>query len=79
AAELFADVPGEAAETGDFPNHGAEALTPFSAVLEGAAGRENPGDVLVVTSVGTAVLDAAAAELVYETAVEADVGTEIPL
>lgn len=79
AAELFADVPGEAAKTGDFPNHGAEALTPFSAVLEGTARRENPEDVLVVTSVGTAVLDAAAAELVYETAVEADVGTETPL
>ena len=79
AAELFADVPEEAAETGDFPNRGADALTPFSAVLEGNAGREHPDDVLVVASVGTAVLDAAAAEIVYETAVETGVGTETTL
>jgi alanine dehydrogenase len=79
AAELFADVPEEAAETGDFPTRGAEALTPFSAVLDGRAGRKNPEDVVVVASVGTAVLDAAAAELVYETALEAGVGTETVL
>lgn len=79
AAGLFADVPEEAAETGDFPNHRREALTPFSAVLEGEAGRESPEDVLVVASVGTAVLDAASAELVYETALEAGVGEETTL
>ena len=79
AAELFADVPEEAAETGDFPNHGSDALTPFSAVLEGNAGRGHPDDVLVVASVGTAVLDAAASELVYETAVDDGVGTETTL
>jgi alanine dehydrogenase len=79
AAELFADVPEEAAETGDFPNHGADDLTPFSAVLEGVAGRKRPDDVLVVASVGTAVLDAAAAELIYGTAVEDGVGLETTL
>lgn len=79
AAELFADVPEEAAETGDFPNHGVDALTPFSAVLGGNAGRACSDDVLVVASVGTAVLDTATAELVYETAVEEGVGTETTL
>lgn len=79
ATELFADVPEEAAETGDFPRHGADALTPLSAVLEEEAGREGPADVVVVSSVGTAVLDAAAAELVYETALRRGVGTETTL
>lgn len=76
AARVFADVPEEAAETGDFPDHDAAALTPFSAVLEGDAGRESPDDVLVVASVGSAVLDAAAAAHVYERAAEDEVGTE---
>jgi alanine dehydrogenase len=79
ASGVFADVPEEAAETGDFPNHEADALTPFSAVLDGNKGRANPEEVLVVASVGTAVLDVATAELVYETAVNADVGTETTL
>ncbi len=79
ASELFADVPEEAAETGDFPNHGPEALTPFSAVLDGKAGRKNDTDVLVVASVGTAILDAAAAELIYEAALDGDVGVETTL
>ena len=78
--DLFVrDVPEEAAETGDFPNHEADALTPFSAVLDGNKGRAHPEEVLVVASVGTAVLDVATAELVYETAVNADVGTETTL
>ncbi len=76
AGGLFADVPEEAAETGDFPNHGAGALTPLSAVLNGTAGRKSDDDILVVASVGTAILDAAAAELLYEAAVEGDVGVE---
>ncbi len=79
ATDLYADVPEEVAETGDFPNHDADALGPFSAVLEGKADRDRDDDILVVASVGTAVLDAAAAELVYEAAVDDDVGTETPL
>lgn len=79
AARLFADVPEEAAETGDFPHHGTDALTPISAVLEGDASRAHRDDILVVASVGTAVLDAASAELVYETAVNAEVGMKTSL
>lgn len=77
AAELFADVPEEAVETGDFPSHDAEDLTPLSAVFEGDAGRTRDDETLVVASVGSAVLDAAAAEHLYERAVERNVGREV--
>lgn len=77
AAELFADVPEEAAETGDFPSHDAEELTPLSAVFEGYAGRTRDDEILVVASVGSAVLDAAAAEHLYERAVERSIGREV--
>lgn len=79
AARVFADVPEEVAETGDVREAGLDAddLHPFSAVFEGAAGRGNPDEIIVVESVGSAVMDAATAGLVYEKAVEADVGTTL--
>jgi alanine dehydrogenase len=79
AAQLFADVPEEAAETGDFPAHDASAVTPLSAVFEGDAARESSSEIIVVASVGSAVLDAAAAATLFERAVEAAVGTETAL
>ncbi|MFW5948704.1 MAG: ornithine cyclodeaminase family protein [Halolamina sp.] len=79
AAGLFADVPEEAAKTGDFPEHDESAFTPLSAVFEGEAGRESDEDVLVVASVGSAVLDAAAATALFEQAVAANVGTDVGL
>jgi len=81
AARVFADVPGEAAGTGDALAAGLEAadMVPFSAVLLGEAGRENDHEILVVESVGTAVLDAAAAGHVFEAAEEGDVGVEFEL
>jgi alanine dehydrogenase len=79
AARLFADVPEEAAETGDLPDGDAGDLLALSAVFEGEAGRESAAEVLVVLSVGSAVLDAATAGHVYERAVEAGVGTEVDL
>lgn len=79
AAGLFADVPEEAAETGDFPAHDADALTPLSAVFEGDAGRESPEDIIVVASVGSAVLDAASASALFERARVENVGTELSL
>jgi len=79
AARLFGDVPAEAAATGDFPDRGPDSLTPFSSVLAGTAGRDSPEDVIVLKSVGTAVLDAAAAELVYDRARTADAGTVLDL
>lgn len=79
ADQLFADVPAEAAETGDFPRHDPSDLTPFSAVLTGDAGRNDDRGIVVTKSVGTAVLDAAAAAFVHDRAVEVDVGTVVDL
>jgi alanine dehydrogenase len=81
AARVFADVPGEVAEIGDVKAADLEeaGLVPLSAVFEDRSGREDDDDILVVESVGTAVLDAATAEYVYGRAVEADVGTEFNL
>jgi len=76
AARLFADVPAEAAATGDFPGRDAGAFTPLSAVFEGEAGRRDGSEILVVASVGTAVLDAATATFVHDRAVERGVGTD---
>ena len=81
ASRVFADVPEEVAEIGDAlgAEIEADALIPFSEVLEGRAGRESDDEILVVESVGTAVLDAATAEYVLEEAAENGVGTEVSL
>jgi alanine dehydrogenase len=81
AARVFADVPREVADVGDALDAGlaADDFTPLSEVFEGRAGRESDDEVLVVESVGTAVLDAATAEHVYERAVESGVGTDVEL
>ncbi|WP_224333477.1 ornithine cyclodeaminase family protein [Haloprofundus halobius] len=81
AVRIFADVPEEAAETGDVAGTGLSApdLTPLSDVFEGKSGREGDEEILVVASVGTAVLDAATAAHVYEAAESEDVGREIEL
>jgi alanine dehydrogenase len=81
ASEVFADVPEEVAHVGDLRDTGLEAsdLTHLGAVFAGNAGRGSPEEILVVESVGTAVLDAAAAEYVYDAAIEADVGVDVPL
>lgn len=79
ANRLFADAPAGAAETGDFPDLGPADLSPFSSVLTGNAGRGHDREVIVVKSVGTAVLDAAAAAFLFDRAVEAGVGTVVDL
>ena len=79
AVRLFADVPEEAAGTGDFPDHDESAFTPLSAVFEGEAGRESDEEILAVASVGSAVLDAAAATALFEQATAGNVGTEVDL
>jgi alanine dehydrogenase len=81
ADRLFADVPEEVATIGDLRDTGLEAadLTPLGAVLAGEAGRGAPDEIVVVESVGTAVLDAAAGEYVYDAALAADVGVDVPL
>ena len=81
AARVFADVPAEVAGIGDALDAGLEAsdMRPFSDVLEGEAGRESDQEILVVESVGTAVLDAAAGGHLLERAEAEDVGTEFEL
>lgn len=81
ATRAFADVPTEVAATGDALAAGldADGFRPLSAVLEGDAGRTESEDVIVVCSVGTAVLDAATAEHLFERAEARAVGTVVDL
>jgi len=81
AALVFADVPGEVADTGDAvgADLGVGDLTPLAALAEGSAGRESPDDVLVVESVGSAVFDAAAAEHLLGRLQSRDLGTAVEL
>ncbi|MFC7045265.1 ornithine cyclodeaminase family protein [Halobacteriaceae archaeon GCM10025711] len=81
AARVFADVPEEVAGIGDVRETGVDpdALVPLSAVFEGDAGRESDDEILVVDSVGTAVLDAATAEWVFDAAAADGVGTKVGL
>lgn len=77
AETLVADVPEEAAETGDLAASGVsvENLVPLAAIFEDAF--DCPEGIVVVESVGSAVLDAASAEHVFERAREAGVGTTV--
>jgi len=77
AARIYADVPEAVATVGDFPDLTAADLVPFASVLSGDSSR--PEGIVVVDSVGTAVLDAATAEHVYEAAERAGLGTETTL
>lgn len=79
ADRIVADVPTEAAETGDLRTHPDREIQPFGGVLADDSGRESPDESIVMASVGTAVLDAAAAELVYDRAAQEGVGTNVPL
>jgi alanine dehydrogenase len=78
AARVFADVPEEVAGIGDIRGRLTEdELVPLSEVFEGRAGRESDEEILVVDSVGSAVLDAAAAEHVLDRAEAEGVGTVV--
>ncbi|WP_137286406.1 ornithine cyclodeaminase family protein [Halorussus salinisoli] len=81
ASRVFADVPEEVAEIGDVLEANVEEtdLIPLSEVFEGRAGRMDSEEILVVESVGTAVLDAATAEHVFEEAEAREIGTEVSL
>lgn len=79
ASTILADVPEEAIHTGDLCESGlgVEDLVPFSAVFEGGFDFEE--GIVVVCSVGSAVLDAAAAAHVAERAERADSGETVTL
>jgi len=80
AGEVFADVPTEVAETGDILAADLDAadLVAFGGMLAGGYERD-PEEIVVVDSVGSATLDAAAGTSVYQRAKDADAGTEISL
>jgi alanine dehydrogenase len=77
AEAVLADVPGEAIETGDLREADLERddLIPFSAVFEGEFERRD--GIVVVCSVGSAVLDAATAGYLIERAESEDRGTSV--
>lgn len=80
ATRIYADVPDEVAAIGDMTAAGVveSELIPFSTLLAGDE-RHSDDEIVLVESVGSAVMDAAAASYVYEEAVKAGVGTEIDL
>lgn len=77
ASRVFADVPEEAAQTGDVRNADLDAgdLRDLSSAFDDAP----TGDIAVVESVGSAVFDAAAAGHVYGRVREAGLGTDLEL
>ena len=79
ADRVFADVPEEARETGDLREHDGLDVRPFGDAVVGEAGRESDDEIVVLESVGTAVLDAAAVEFVFDRALERELGTTVPL
>lgn len=81
ASRVFADVPEEVAEIGDVlsADVATDELIAFSSALEGEIARKNDEEILVVESVGSAVLDAAAAEHVFERAKDEEIGKAVEL
>lgn len=80
ASQLYADVPTEAVETGDFTDTAATVadFDTLGALLAGDVEPPTEG-YAVVSSVGSAVLDLAASAVVYEAALDADRGQTISL
>ncbi|WP_299234575.1 ornithine cyclodeaminase family protein [Natronomonas sp.] len=81
ASAVFADVPSEAAGIGDAIAAGVDAEDFVSLGAALADGRTDapPAGPIVVESVGSAVMDAAAGAAVYRRAREAGAGSETPL
>ena len=78
---VFADVPSEAAETGDVhaSDLGVADLIPFGDLVSGRRSASDAMGTSVVVSVGSATLDAAAGAAVYRRAAEAGDGTTVSL
>ncbi|WP_435335678.1 ornithine cyclodeaminase family protein [Haloarchaeobius sp. TZWWS8] len=78
ADRLYADVPDEAVETGDLAGRVPEAdLRPLADAFDGPPVGDD--EVVLVESVGSAVLDAATADWVVGRAAGADVGRTVSL
>jgi alanine dehydrogenase len=78
---VFADVPSEAAKTGDVlaSDLGVDDLLPFGDLVSGRHSPSNAAGTPVVVSVGSATLDAAAGAAIYRRAVKVGDGTTTPL
>jgi alanine dehydrogenase len=81
ASAIYADVPDEVAETGDMlaANVGTEDMLALGALLDEENDSSHPEGLVVVDSVGSATLDAAASTTVYRRALEEESGTELSL
>lgn len=81
AETVFADVPSEVIETGDFRGTDLTAsdLVEFGSILGDGDHDLSPGTRAVVASVGSATLDAAATDAIYRRAAEANDGTDVEL
>ncbi|MFP8889204.1 ornithine cyclodeaminase family protein [Natrialbaceae archaeon A-CW2] len=86
AERVYADVPEEARETGDLCVHPDLEVDDFGGrfVDEGTVtspipGRQSPDEILVLSSVGSAVFDAVTASQLYERARDEGVGTVVDL
>lgn len=78
AGRVYGDVPEEAVATGDLAGRVAlEDVRPFADGFD--ADRVAPDELVVVESVGSAVLDAATADWLLQQADENDVGSDVPL
>ena len=80
ADRVFADVPGEAIETGDLRDTvwSEGDLRPLADAFTGERPDEPADGLTVVKSVGSAVMDLTAAATVYERAQTDDLGTDVP-
>ncbi len=81
ATRLVADVPDEAAATGDVAgtSYAAADFDPLGDALADDAAEPLEGGYVLLESVGSAVLDLAAATTVYDLARTEGIGTSVPL
>ena len=79
AGLIVADVPEEAVTVGDLADAGVTEVPPLSAVFEGELGRSSSEEIIVVESVGSAVLDAATAGWLIDRAESRAAGTVVDL
>lgn len=79
ASRVFADVPEEVAEIGDIrlAEISTSDLIPLASAVDGNERRTSQDEILLIESVGSAVLDAAAGEYIVQRAEEKDVGTTV--
>ncbi|MFB6254155.1 MAG: ornithine cyclodeaminase family protein [Halobacteriaceae archaeon] len=81
ATACFADVPEEVAQTGGpiAANMQANDFLPFATICTDEYTREDEDDILIVNSVGTALLDVATAEHIYEICHNKKLGTVVTI